>query len=131
MELIEILTDLQAVLLVFLLLQLKHFVADFVFQTNRMVIEKGIYGSRYGVYHSLIQGAGTFLAFAWIHPLLGVTTGLADFVLHYHIDWLKVNLNNRYNLTVNDSEFWMLLGADQLAHQLTYIAIIGWVFFAF
>ena len=58
------LTDIQAVLLVFFILQVKHFFADFVWQTNQMVQEKGIYGARYGIYHSLIQSAGTFLAFA-------------------------------------------------------------------
>jgi len=125
------LTELQAVLLVFFILQIKHFVADFVLQTDQMVKEKGIYGARYGIYHSLIQSAGTFIAFAWMHPLLGVVTAFLDFLAHYHIDWAKININKKYNYTPADHKFWFWLGLDQLAHQLTYILLVGWVFFAF
>ena len=124
-------TETQAVLVVLLLLQVKHFIADFVLQTNQMVVEKGIYGARHGIYHSLIQSAGTFLAFAWIHPALGVATAFMDFLAHYHIDWAKININKKYNYTPQDSKFWFWLGLDQLAHQITYLFLVGWVFFAF
>jgi len=124
-------TEIQAVLLIFFILQLKHFIADFILQTDRMVVEKGIYGARYGIYHSLIQSAGTFLAFAWMHPALGIITAFADFLAHYHIDWAKININKKYNYTPADHKFWFWLGLDQLAHQLTYILLVGWVFFAF
>lgn len=124
------LTDIQAVLLVFFILQVKHFFADFVWQTNQMVHEKGIYGARYGIYHSLIQSAGTFLAFAWMHPVLGLATAIVDFIAHYHIDWAKININQKYNYTPQDKQFWFWLGLDQLAHQITYIFLVGWIFFA-
>ena len=121
----------QAALFVFFILQVKHFIADFVLQTDRMVYEKGIYAARYGIYHSLIQALGTFLAFAWMHPALGVVTAFVDFIAHYHIDWAKININKKYNYTPADHKFWFWLGLDQLAHQLTYIVLVGWVFFAF
>jgi hypothetical protein len=124
-------SEIQAVLIVFVILQVKHFVADFVLQTPRMVQEKGVYGARHGIYHSLVQSAGTFLAFAWIHPGLGVITAAVDFALHYHIDWAKININKKYGYTPADPKFWVWLGLDQLAHQLTYIVLVGWVFFAF
>lgn len=127
----DAITDIQAILICFFLLQIKHFLADFVWQTDRMVLEKGIYGARYGLYHSGIQSLGTFLAFAWIHPLLGLITAIIDFVAHYHIDWAKININRRYNYTPKDHKFWFWLGLDQLAHQLTYVFLVGWVFFAF
>lgn len=123
--------EIQVILIVFFLLQIKHFLADFVWQTNNMVQEKGIYGAKQGIYHSLIQSAGTFVAFAWIHPLLGVITAFIDFLAHYHIDWAKININKKYNYTPQDTKFWFWLGLDQLAHQLTYIVLVGWVFFAF
>jgi hypothetical protein len=127
----DFLSELQVVLFVFFILQIKHFIADFMFQTDRMVAEKGIYGARYGIYHSLIQSAGTFLAFCWIHPAIGVITAFLDFLAHYHIDWAKININKKYNYTPADRKFWFWLGLDQLAHQLTYIILVGWVFFAF
>ena len=123
--------EIQIVILVMFLLQVKHFVADFMLQTHRMVIEKGTYGARHGIYHSLIQAAGTFLAFAWIHPALGLITALFDFVVHYNVDWAKMNINKKYGYTPADTKFWFWLGLDQLAHQLTYVVMIGWVFFAF
>ena len=118
----------QAALFVFFLLQVKHFVADFVLQTNQMVVEKGIYGARYGIYHSLIQSAGTFLAFAWMHPLLGIITAFVDFMAHYHIDWAKMNLNAKLGWAPNTHEqFWWLLGLDQFLHALTYILLVALV----
>ena len=126
----EYLTDIQAILFVFLLLQVKHFLADFVWQTNRMVVEKGVYGARHGIYHSLIQAAGTFLAFVWMHPVIGFATALVDFIAHYHIDWAKININKKYNYTPADKKFWFWLGLDQLAHQITYVILVGWIFFA-
>lgn len=127
----EDISILQGALITLFLLQAKHFLADFVWQTNQMVQEKGIYGARHGIYHSLIQAAGTFLAFAWMHPVLGFITALVDFLAHYHIDWAKININKRYHYTPADKKFWFWLGLDQLAHQLTYLILVGWVFFAF
>jgi len=124
-------SSLQAALLVLFFLQIKHFLADFVWQTDRMIVDKGIYGARYGIYHSLVQSAGTFLAFAWIHPALGTVASFIDFLAHYHIDWAKININRHNNYTPADKKFWFWLGLDQLAHQITYVILVGWMLFAF
>ena len=47
---------------------------------------------------------------------------LADFIAHYHIDWVKQQLNR--GLTTADRMWWVWLGADQAAHYLTYVGII-------
>lgn len=120
---------LQGALLIFVLLQIKHFLADFVWQTDKMIQEKGIYGARHGVYHSGIHALGTFLIFILLHPVLGIVSALLDFLAHYHIDWAKTNISKNY--TTKDKEFWFWLGLDQLAHQITYVILVGWVFFAF
>lgn len=124
-------TEIQIVITVFFLLQIKHFIADFMLQTHQMVLEKGTYGAKHGIYHSLIQAAGTLLIFGYIHPMLGVITAFVDFVIHYNVDWAKMNINKKYGYTPADPKFWFWLGLDQLAHQLTYILLVGWVFFAF
>jgi len=123
------LSDIETVLLVFCLLQIKHFLADFVFQTPRMMYEKGTYGAAHGVYHSLCHSAGTLLAFVWLHPIIGLVTAFFDFLLHYHIDWAKSNINKKYKYTQDNPKFWMWFGLDQLAHQFTYIVLIWWIFF--
>jgi hypothetical protein len=122
------LPELEAALLIFCILQVKHFLADFVLQTPRMIHEKGIYGASHGIYHSLWHSTGTLLAFVWLHPIIGLVTAFFDFLLHYHIDWSKTKINAHAKLTLQDRAFWIWFGADQLAHQLTYILLIWWIF---
>jgi hypothetical protein len=124
---------LSSLLLFLALLQVKHWYIDFVDQTNDEVISKGIYGDRAGIYHSLKQGAGTFVVViivaGWYWILWALLLAFIDFVTHYHIDWTKININKKRNLTPNDKAFWMWLGLDQLAHQLTYLGL-AWMTFA-
>ncbi|MGZ8271727.1 MAG: DUF3307 domain-containing protein, partial [Methylophilus sp.] len=54
---------------------------------------------------------------------------LNDFLVHYHIDWAKMNLNKKYDFRAdNGSGFWILLGLDQLLHHITYFVIIYYAF---
>ena len=103
---------------------IKHFLADFLLQTNFMLREKGIYGMPGGVLHSLIHAAFTFLILVFFCEYLDVAIVLSvlDFLLHYHIDWAKQQLNK--GLSTADRMFWVWLGADQGLHYLTYIGII-------
>lgn len=112
---------------VFILLALfgiKHFLADFLMQFDYMLREKGIYGATGGVHHSLVHASFTFLILVFFCHDANVIIGLAflDFVLHYHIDWAKQQLNR--GLTTADRMFWVWMGADQGLHYLTYIGII-------
>jgi hypothetical protein len=122
-------TDVQIALSVLALLFIKHWFADFVVQFNYMVEQKGIYGAEGGIHHSLIHCVLTWLVMYAVfqNTFVAVFTALFDGVVHYHIDWLKMNISRWRNLTIRDHEFWMWLGADQLAHCLTYIAMVLWV----
>lgn len=109
-----------------LCLFIKHFICDFPLQMFPwMYRNKGHYLHLGGITHAAIHGISTgfVLAFfigydAWIYALL-------DFVVHYHIDWSKMNLNKSFNLQPDNSEwFWVNLGADQLLHHLTYFGIV-------
>jgi hypothetical protein len=104
-------------------LLIKHYIADFLLQTDRMVAEKGIYGRAGGIAHSAIHGIGTYLVFS----LFGFTTialvlALIDAVIHYHIDWSKMKASK--GLTPSNNLYWYYLGLDQLLHHLTYIGLI-------
>jgi hypothetical protein len=122
-------TDVQLALLILTLLFIKHWFADFVVQYPYMVEQKGTYGAEGGIHHSLIHSVLTWLVMYALlqNTAIAVFTALFDFVAHYHIDWLKMNINRWRNLSIKDNEFWMWLGADQLAHCLTYIVIVLWV----
>lgn len=108
------------------LLFIKHWYIDFVNQTAEEVVSKGIYASRAGINHSLKHGLATAVIFSLIllDWEIALVIGLLDFVLHYHIDWAKININKRYNYTVETPQFWAWLGADQLAHALTYLGLV-------
>lgn len=116
-----------SIFIILILLFFKHWIIDFLLQTNEQVANKGIYGKWKGIEHSLQHGVGTaivlFFFLAYIEDV--IILAIADAVAHYHIDWLKMNINKWRSLDVTKPEFWFWIGADQFAHQLTYICIVG------
>lgn len=111
------------------LLFIKHWYIDFVNQSMEEVNGKGIYGNAYGIMHSLKHGVATFAVFLIVGIVWPacVLLGFIDFLIHYHIDWAKININKRWNYTVENPKFWAWLGADQLAHSLTYLFLVWMV----
>jgi hypothetical protein len=121
----------QLVLLALLILQLKHFVADFLLQTPYQFTNKGKYGHPGGMIHAGIHAGGSVLAFFVITPPLGIGVAIVigEFIAHYHIDWLKENTVKRQRWVFPQAEFWWTFGADQALHQLTYLliaAVLAW-----
>ena len=119
------------VLLAFLI---KHFVCDFLMQTPWMYQNKGKWMHPGGVFHAVSHGAGTaVIVAATMNPLLIVIAMVVDTVLHYAIDYAKVNISAQYGWAVNkpgegllimDNKFFVMFGLDQLLHMLTYVGII-------
>jgi uncharacterized protein DUF3307 len=114
-----------ALVVVLIVLEIKHFVCDYPLQTLYMVRNKGTYFHPAGIVHSGIHAFGTISAFFVVTPTLalGLAIVLGEFLVHYHIDWLKEQINRRMGYTTAKSEFWWAIGADQLIHHLTYVAI--------
>jgi len=112
-----------------MLLFAKHLLADFLWQTPKMVEEKGNYGAIGGIQHSAIHGLLTTLVLWFFLPLGGALVyGVIDAIVHYHIDWAKININRKNHYTTADSKFWWWLGVDQFMHQLTYVAMVVFIF---
>ena len=112
------------VILLLVLLQVKHFIADFYLQFPYMIEEKGTYWAEGGRHHALVHTAGTFLVLVWMGYVdLAVYLAFLDGVIHYHIDWAKMNATQ--NLTPKDPAFWSWLGFDQALHQLTYLLLLA------
>lgn len=108
-------------------LQIKHLLADFFWQTPAMLRTKGIWGHPVGATHSLIHAGLSAAIVAVLAPLPPVWIGailLGEFLLHYHTDWAKDHLNRRHGYTPRQKEYWVLVGLDQCAHQLTYVLIL-------
>ncbi len=109
-------------LLCLILLQAKHLLVDWLFQTQTEIQEKGEYGKFGGVLHSGEHAIGTYIVCMFFTPL-ALYIAVADFILHYHIDWLKSNLTSWFKAGPSNKLFWFLMGADQTAHQLTYLLL--------
>ena len=111
---------------VLILLQIKHWYIDFVNQTEEEVKHKGIYLDWIGIKHSVKHGVATFVilwaVLGWTETDLAFALATVDFLLHYHIDWLKMNYGNS---DIRTPQFWNHLGLDQMAHQIVYIIIAG------
>jgi len=106
-------------LLLISLLALKHFIFDFAWQTQSEVANKGSYGNPKGLLHSYKHALGTLLVLSPITSLF-FTLAVADGVIHYHIDWVKMNYGEQ---DPTKPRFWRDFGLDQLAHTLTYVAL--------
>lgn len=117
----------QLVLAALLILQFKHFVADFVLQTPYQFLNKGKYGHPGGIIHAGIHALGSMLAFLVITPSLrlGVAIVVGEFIAHYHIDWMKERTTRIRQWVFPQAEFWWTFGADQALHQATYVVIAG------
>jgi Protein of unknown function (DUF3307) len=108
----------------------KHFICDFPLQANPWLYRnKGTYLHLGGIAHAGIHALGTLLVLAPFVGSLSIMLAAVDMLVHYHIDWAKMNISKRYDLQPNNSErFWILLGFDQLLHHLTYFMIIYYAF---
>lgn len=89
---------------------------------------KGIYGAWGGLVHSFHHLVGTLLVtfsvtLSWSASF---TAALVDFLLHYHIDYIKTRFGPDNLL---HPHYWRWFGVDQGAHMLTYLllACIIWI----
>lgn len=117
------------IILLLALFGIKHFICDFVLQNNDMVKDKGTYLGVGGVKHAFHHAVGTFLVLMIVLPwdlgahLAAIVFGCLDGFIHYHIDYVKTKLSR--GTTPADQKFWILLGADQGLHYLTYVGLIA------
>lgn len=118
------------ILILLLLLQIKHYYADFVIQTYQQTVRKGIYRDLVGISHSIDHAWTSMIAlliFTLIHPLSILSVillPLIEGIIHYHIDWIKVHYGAK---DLTKPIFWNQFGQDQLAHQITYIWMIWYL----
>ena len=102
----------------------KHFLADFIFQTNWMARGK----------EQPNGGGPPLLAHALCHAVLTLAItlvtvprlwwlSLVDLGVHLAIDRSKTLLAQRGGLRPDQAQFWWLLGFDQYLHQLTNLSL--------
>ncbi|MEQ9056581.1 MAG: DUF3307 domain-containing protein [Roseovarius confluentis] len=115
------------ILIFLVLVQVKHYFADFRWQTGEMLAHKGKLMHPAGLAHAGLHGLLSLpvMALAGLGgPGLIVALGLAEVFVHHVIDWQKANLQTE-KADLGEAGFWRLVGLDQAAHQLTYVAILA------
>lgn len=112
------------------LLQIKHLFADFFLQTPKMLSGRDEYLHTGRAQHAGVHALGSVVVFL----LMGASVGfillicLAEWVVHFHIDYGKAHYSEKKELTPQQAVFWRAMGTDQCLHQLTYIAMTAvWV----
>lgn len=105
----------------------KHFVADFLLQSDRIIREKGLYGRLGGIIHVLWHGGMSLLVLMLfgLPPRVALVLSLTEMVVHYHIDYAKDAVSRRLRDTPADRRYWATFGFDQLLHHLTYVAMVA------
>ena len=114
------------ILLIFIGLEVKHFIADYLLQFGWMIKGKHSLTHPGGYVHSAIHVLGTaiILKMAALPAVIILPLALAEFVVHYLLDFGKVKYGKDISSTQKPRLYWALNGFDQLLHQFTYIAII-------
>ena len=111
-----------------ILFQIKHMFADYYLQTPRMLAGRGQYMHMGRAQHAGVHAAGSVIALAVVGtsvlPLIVLV--VAEWFVHFHIDYWKASHSEKRKLTPDQAAFWNAFGVDQCLHQLTYIAMV-WI----
>ncbi|MAM62313.1 DUF3307 domain-containing protein [Maritimibacter sp. UBA3975] len=117
----------ERILLILLLLQLKHLLADYVWQNMWMISNKGRYGHPGGLAHAGLHALLTVIVLVVTGFDIGLVLilGLIEFVIHYHIDFAKDHVQRWRKPDHKKREYWVFHGIDQFFHQATLVGIIA------
>lgn len=104
---------------------IKHYVADFLLQTNWIARGKeAAHGWLAPLSaHAAVHAAFTAAIFAWAAPA-HIWLAAVDFVVHFAIDKAKSDVSRPFKLDPKEGLFWWLLGLDQLLHYATHLVFV-------
>lgn len=113
-------------LLIFFLLAIKHGVCDLALQALYCrPSNKHRYFSGRAHLHALHHGLGTLLVTVFFASMpLALLLALMDYLLHWHIDFVKSTLVKWFNYTLDSDGYWLLTTVDQNLHFATYLLIV-------
>ena len=112
--------------LLFIGLELKHYIADYFLQPGWVLSGKGDFRHPGGYAHAGIHAAFSAIVLLVAGTPLPILAGLvvAEWVIHYALDYSKIHYSRGVHVDTSPRRFWALHGVDQLTHQLTYAAMI-------
>jgi hypothetical protein len=108
--------------LILALLFFKHFLADFCWQSDRMLRDKGHFGRLGGLQHAGLHGALTYVILMHFLSMQAcIMLAVFDAVIHYMVDWSHRRITVK--MPTDSNVFWMWIGIDQFVHAVTYLSI--------
>lgn len=122
---------LEKFVVLYVIYQVKHFLADYPLQSNYMLrkFEDGWSFFLPLCAHCGVHAGLTFaIAIGFTHSLtfsLAVTA--FDFIVHFFMDRIKAGKKYLGRFAPSSPYFWWSFGLDQMVHHLTHLAIIYWI----
>ena len=106
-----------------ILMLLKHFICEFVLQTDEIALSKRKYGSWLSLQHIMHHAFGTLVILQLFHIEIKFIVALLflEAFIHYHVDWIHMRYGAR---SYRNKHYWQWLGAEQFLHQLTVILMM-------
>jgi len=111
----------ERVFLVLVFFTLKHFLADWVLQTDEIARKKGKeikFLLIHSFHHSFLILLIALFGFEWGRV---ISIAAAEFILHSFIDYLKASEKLLGKYKYPSKPYFVFLGFDQTLHQLAYI----------
>src|SRR5688572_26349284 len=113
-------------LILFRGLEIKHYIADYFLQPAWILVGKGDIrhpgGYAHAGIHAVLSGVVLLIAGTPLPLLAGLV--VAEWVVHYILDYAKIHYSHGVHVDTSPRRFWALHGIDQITHQLTYAAMI-------
>lgn len=111
----------------FVLLSIKHAVADLILQSmkyNPGSMKKSEYPLG-GHGHYLDHSALTFCVFLFFVPWpIALLAAFVDHIFHWHIDYAKQRYIQWKNIPIRSMAYWNAAGIDQILHFITYYILV-------
>ena len=111
----------------FVLLSIKHAVADLMLQSlkyNPGSKKKSQYPLG-GQWHYLDHSALTFCVFIFFVPWpIALLAAFIDHIFHWHIDYAKQRYIEWKKVTIRSTAYWNAATIDQIMHFITYYILV-------
>jgi hypothetical protein len=114
----------QTLVLVLVIFQVKHLLADFTLQTQWMYVGKEALRGWFAplAAHAGVHAAMTLAIVLWFNPALWWLAAV-DFVIHGTVDRGKGVAGRLFRVKEGQRMWWQIFGLDQMLHHLTHLAL--------
>ena len=95
-----------------------HFIADFLFQTRNIAINKSTNNYCLGTHCILYAIPFVFINIGW---------AMLNGILHFGVDWVSSRLTSYFWKKADHYKFFGMIGIDQAIHLTLLLLTYGWM----